>query len=143
LGSAMDASLAITAGAIVSGAFFGDKMSPLSDTTNLASTIVKVDLFDHIKHMSLTTIQAFLVSFILFALLSPNEAISVENLESYMTSLEGTELMYWTSWIPLIILVLATLLRIPAFISLAVSSVIATLLARITSGLSWSDIWGI
>jgi len=143
MGSAMDASLAITAGAIVSGAFFGDKMSPLSDTTNLASTIVKVDLFDHIKHMSLTTIPAFLVSFILFALLSPNEAISVENLESYMTSLEGTGLMYWTSWIPLIILVLATLLRIPAFISLAVSSVIATLLARITSGLSWSDIWGI
>src|SRR5699024_8944398 len=114
MGSAMDASMAITAGAIVSGAFFGDKMSPLSDTTNIASTIVKVDLFDHIKHMSLTTIPAFLVSFILFALLSPNEAISVENLESYMTSLEGTGLMYWTSWIPLIILVLATLLRIPA-----------------------------
>ena len=45
----MDISLAITAGAIVSGAFFGDKMSPLSDTTNLASGTVGVDLFEHIK----------------------------------------------------------------------------------------------
>src|SRR5690554_2920188 len=55
MATAIDASLAITAGAIVSGAFFGDKMSPLSDTTNLASSIVGVDLFEHIKHMSLTT----------------------------------------------------------------------------------------
>src|SRR5690625_7685111 len=52
MGSVMDASVAITAGAIVSGAVFGDKMSPLSDTRSLASTIVQVDLFNHIRHMS-------------------------------------------------------------------------------------------
>ncbi|SFA80936.1 transporter, NhaC family (TC 2.A.35) [Lentibacillus halodurans] len=143
MGSAVDASMAITAGAIVSGAFFGDKMSPLSDTTNLASTIVEVDLFDHIKHMGLTTIPAFLISFIFFAILSPNEAITVENLDTYKASLDATGLMHWTSWIPLIILILATIFRVPAFISLAVSSVIATLLAGITSELSWSDIWEI
>ncbi|HLS10098.1 Na+/H+ antiporter NhaC [Lentibacillus sp.] len=143
MGSAMDASMAITAGAIVSGAFFGDKMSPLSDTTNIASTIVQVDLFDHIKHMSLTTIPAFLISFILFAILSPGEAIAVKNLDAYMSGLEATGLISWTSWIPLIILVLATIFRVPAFISLALSSVAATLLAGMTSGLPWSDIWGI
>ncbi|ALX48730.1 Na+/H+ antiporter NhaC [Lentibacillus amyloliquefaciens] len=143
MASAMDASMAITAGAIVSGAFFGDKMSPLSDTTNLASTIVQVDLFSHIKHMSLTTIPAFLISFVIFAILSPAETVSVENLDAYMTSLEATGLIHWTSWIPLVILVLATFFRIPAFISLAVSSVIATFLASITSGLSWGDIWAI
>lgn len=143
MGSAMDASLAITAGAIVSGAFFGDKMSPLSDTTNLASTIVQVDLFAHIKHMSLTTIPAFVISFILFAILSPNEAITIESLETYRSSLGATGLIHWTSWIPLIFLVFATAFRVPAFISLAASSVIATLLARMTSGLMWSDIWGI
>lgn len=143
MGSAMDASMAVTAGAIVSGAFFGDKMSPLSDTTNLASTIVQVDLFAHIKHMTLTTIPAFLISLILFAILSPNEAITVENLDAYMSGLESTGLIHWTSWIPLIILILATIFRIPAFISIAISSVIATLLARITSGLSWTAIWEI
>lgn len=143
MASAMDASLAIAAGAIVSGAFFGDKMSPLSDTTNLASTIVNVDLFEHIKHMSLTTFPAFIISFILFVLLSPNEAITVENLEAYKSSLNATGLIHWTSWVPLIILVLATIFKIPAFISLALSSVAATLLASITSGLTWSDIWSI
>src|SRR5699024_1061307 len=66
-----DVSLAVTAGAIVSAAFFGDKMSPLSDTTNMASTILQVDLFDHIKNMAWTTIPAFIISFFLFAFLSP------------------------------------------------------------------------
>ena len=78
----MDASLAMTAGAIVSGAFFGDKMSPLSDTTNLASTVVKVDLFEHIKNMTWTTVPAFIISFILFAVLSPQKQVESENLNT-------------------------------------------------------------
>src|SRR5690606_26511046 len=66
VGSALNFSVPITAGAIISGAFFGDKMSPLSDTTNLASMVVKVDLFDHIKNMLWTTIPAFVISLLLF-----------------------------------------------------------------------------
>ncbi len=141
MGTAMDASMAITAGAIVSGAFFGDKMSPLSDTTNLASTIVEVDLFEHIRHLSLTTIPAFIISFLLFAVLSPDASVGVSNLDKYMAGLEETGLIYWTSWIPLIILILATIFKVPAFISLAVSSMTATILASITSGLAWTEIW--
>src|SRR5699024_12526424 len=72
ISTALGVSLPMTAGAIVSGAFFGDKMSPLSDTTNMASSILDVDLFDHIKNMAWTTLLAFLISFILFALLSLN-----------------------------------------------------------------------
>ena len=64
MATVLDLSLAITAGAIVSGAFFGDKMSPLSDTTNLASSIVGVDLFEHIRNMGWTTIPAFVLSLI-------------------------------------------------------------------------------
>lgn len=142
MASAMDTSLAITAGAIVSGAFFGDKMSPLSDTTNLASTIVQVDLFDHIKHMSLTTIPAFIISFLLFLVLSPEDTASIQNLASYKSALDETGLIHWTSWLPLVVLIIVTFLKVPAFISLAISSAIATLLATITSGLSWSTIWG-
>ncbi|GAB4073894.1 Na+/H+ antiporter NhaC [Barrientosiimonas marina] len=143
MGSAMDASMAITAGAIVSGAFFGDKMSPLSDTTNLASTVVQVDLFSHIKHMGLTTIPAFVISFVLFAVLSPSEAVTIADLDAYKSGLADTGLMYWTSWIPLIILFLATIFRIPAFVSIALSSVIAVVLGGITSGVAWTEIWGI
>ena len=62
---------AITAGAIVSGAFFGDKMSPLSDTTSISASIVGVDLFEHIKNMMYTTVPAFILSALAFTLLSP------------------------------------------------------------------------
>src|SRR5699024_8912832 len=72
ISTALGVSLPMTAGAIVSGAVFGDKMSPLSDTTNMASSILDVDLFDHIKNMAWTTLPAFLISFILFGFLSPD-----------------------------------------------------------------------
>ncbi|MEN1970453.1 Na+/H+ antiporter NhaC [Lentibacillus sp. N15] len=141
MGSALDASMAITAGAIVSGAFFGDKMSPLSDTTNLASTIVEVDLFDHIKHMSLTTIPAFIITIILFAILSPNGSVPLSNITAYQHALEEAQLIHWTSWLPLLVLVVCTIFKIPAFIALGLSSSLATLLAGITSHLTWTELW--
>lgn len=143
MATALDVSLAITAGAIVSGAFFGDKMSPLSDTTNLASTIVGVDLFDHIKHMSLTTIPAFIITFILFVVLSPNVSAPKEKIDSYQQALDATGLIHFTSWIPLVILVFCTFFKVPAFIAIALSSSIATILAMITSPIAIADIWGI
>jgi NhaC family Na+:H+ antiporter len=57
---------AIAAGAIISGAYFGDKMSPLSDTTNLAPAVVETDLFTHIRHMAWTTGPSFLIALIMF-----------------------------------------------------------------------------
>ena len=69
MGTTLGINPALTAGVIISGAVFGDKMSPLSDSTNLASAVAGSDLFAHIKNMMWTTIQAFLVSLILFAVL--------------------------------------------------------------------------
>ncbi|TGB05329.1 Na+/H+ antiporter NhaC [Halobacillus salinus] len=137
----LDVSLAMTAGAIVSGAFFGDKMSPLSDTTNLASTVVKVDLFDHIKNMSWTTIPAFILSFVLFVLLSPQQQGGSEQLANFQAGLDQTGLMHWSSWIPLAILVASTVAKRPAFLSIAASSLIATLLAGFRGIMEWSALW--
>ncbi len=61
--------LPMTAGAIVSGAFFGDKLSPMSDSTNLTPSVLGVNLYDHIRHMLYTTLPALLISLIVFALL--------------------------------------------------------------------------
>lgn len=69
IGKTLGVPEAIVAGAIVSGSYFGDKMSPLSDTTNLAPTMAGTDLFTHIKHMSYTTGWAFGISFILYAVI--------------------------------------------------------------------------
>jgi len=143
MGGALDISAAITAGAIVSGAFFGDKMSPLSDTTNLASTIVGVDLFDHIKYISLTTIPAFIITFILFVLLSPQTSVSSMHIQDYQEALNGTGLIHFSSWIPLIILIICTIFRVPALIALGITSLTASILANIFNGIGWSEIWGI
>ncbi|WP_152549320.1 Na+/H+ antiporter NhaC family protein [Geomicrobium sp. JCM 19038] len=65
----MGADPAMTAGAIVSGAIFGDKLSPLSDTTNLAAATAKVDLFEHIRHMLWTTIPALILTVVIFLII--------------------------------------------------------------------------
>ncbi len=65
-------SLEITAGAIISGSYFGDKMSPLSETTNLAPAVAGTDLFTHIGHMTWTTIPSILIALVIFSLIGLN-----------------------------------------------------------------------
>ena len=69
IGTAIGLPLGIIAGAIISGAYFGDKMSPLSETTNMAAAIGGVDLFSHIKYMMYTTIPSFIITLILFLII--------------------------------------------------------------------------
>lgn len=69
VGTALGFSAAMTAGAVISGAYFGDKMSPMSDTTNLAPAMAGTDLFTHIRYMALTTVPSISVALIVFAIL--------------------------------------------------------------------------
>jgi len=69
IGDALGISLGMTAGAVLSGAYFGDKMSPMSDTTNLAPAMAGGELFDHIKYMTFTTIPTILISLVIFIIL--------------------------------------------------------------------------
>lgn len=120
--STVDMSLAITAGAIVSGAFFGDKMSPLSDTTNLAASIAQIDIFEHIKNMSWTTVPAFIISAIIYGILSPSmDHVDLSAIAEYKSILESLNLVHWYSVIPLIVLICCTLLKVPAFLTLVLS----------------------
>lgn len=126
MATAMDLSLAITAGAIVSGAFFGDKMSPLSDTTNLSSTIVGVDLFDHIRNMGWTTIPAFVITLGLFVWLSPEATgASVQNISIFKEGLLATGMIHGYTLVPLVVLIVLTLAKTPALMTLALSSISA------------------
>ena len=69
IANALDISLGMTAGAILSGAYFGDKLSPLSDTTNLAPAMAGTDLFTHIRYMTYTTIPSFIVALVVFIII--------------------------------------------------------------------------
>src|SRR5699024_2957952 len=62
---------------------------------------------------------------------------------SDLAALEATELMHWASWLPLIVLVFCTIFKIPAFIALALSSSLATMVASLMNGLGWADIWDV
>ncbi|MFT5214132.1 MAG: NhaC family Na+:H+ antiporter [Patiriisocius sp.] len=69
IGEALGISLGMTAGAVLSGAYFGDKMSPMSDTTNLAPAMAGTDLFTHIKYMAYTTVPTIIITLIIFIIL--------------------------------------------------------------------------
>jgi len=72
IADALGIGLGMTAGAILSGAYFGDKMSPLSDTTNLAPAMAGTDLFTHIKYMALTTVPTITITLIAFIIIGLN-----------------------------------------------------------------------
>ncbi|MFC5589699.1 Na+/H+ antiporter NhaC [Sporosarcina soli] len=145
ISGAIDVSLAITAGAIVSGAFFGDKMSPLSDTTNMASSILNVDLFDHIKNMGWTTIPAFVISFILFGILSPKiTATDFGKMEVFQQGLLETGLVQWYNGvIPIVVLLIFSIIKAPALLALAAGSVSAIGLSFINEVRPPGELFGI
>jgi len=87
IGKALGFSEGIIAGAIISGAYFGDKMSPLSDTTNLAPAMAGTDLFTHIRHMAKTTIPSILISIVIFGIIGFTNSVegSVEQVKEIST----------------------------------------------------------
>ena len=90
VGTAFNISPGMTAGAVISGAYFGDKMSPLSDTTNLAPAMAGSDLYTHIKYMTLTTVPTFIITLIVFFLISYNIDYSTNGEMSSIISLSNT-----------------------------------------------------
>lgn len=144
IATAVDASLAITAGAIVSGAFFGDKLSPLSDTTTLAASVVGIDLFTHIRNMLYTTIPAFFVSLLLYAVLSPStSSIDQAAITAMKDALLTTNLVHAYAVIPLVVLIVCTLLKVPALLTLAISAVAGIVLSYFHMPLSAEALFGI
>ncbi|WP_337970056.1 Na+/H+ antiporter NhaC [Virgibacillus salexigens] len=131
ISEAVDVSLAITAGAIVSGAFFGDKMSPLSDTTNMASATLKVDLFDHIKNMMGTTVPAFILTLIIFGIISPTLTdANFGKMIDFQNGLLDTRLVHWyNGFFPLAVLLVLSIKKAPAMLTLAAGSLTAILLS--------------
>src|SRR5690606_12282448 len=92
IGKALGLNEAIVAGAIISGAYFGDKISPLSDTTNLAPAMAGTDLFTHIRYMFFTTVPSMTITLILFLIIgfSTDYTSSFNNVLSVKTAIEGT-----------------------------------------------------
>ncbi|HGO5855470.1 TPA: Na+/H+ antiporter NhaC [Mannheimia haemolytica] len=113
MASAFGANPAIVAGAVVSGAFFGDKTSPLSDTTTIAASVVGIDMFAHIRNMLYTTIPAWiLTALFLWFLTEPTDAHNLANIEALKTNLQETGLIHGYTLLPFITLILMAMKRI-------------------------------
>ena len=90
VGIAFNIPSGMTAGAVISGAYFGDKMSPLSDTTNLAPAMAGTDLYSHIKYMTYTTFPTYAITLVVFIILSYNMEITSAGEMSDIRSLSDT-----------------------------------------------------
>ena len=109
----MGMSMPMTAGAIVSGAYFGDKLSPLSDTTNLAPAVAGSNLYDHIKHMLWTTIPSIIITLILFTIIGLNVKVG-ENMAIQQETLTAISNNFNTSlWllVPVLVVVVLAVLK--------------------------------
>ena len=134
IAAAFDLNLGIAAGAIVSGAFFGDKLSPLSDTTNLAPAVVGVDLFIHIRHMLWTTIPALFIALVLFAVIGffqdPGDAAGA-GLDDMRTALDEAFSLGLHLLIPVAVVLIAIYRKMPAFPALVLGALLGGVFAII------------
>lgn len=120
------------AGAIVSGAYFGDKISPLSDTTILASSVTDTPLFKHIKYMMITTVPSIVITLVIFTAAGlTHEATASDQIAMYSASLKETfDISLWLLIVPIITGILIAK-RIPSIITLFISTALAGIFALI------------
>jgi NhaC family Na+:H+ antiporter len=118
----------ITAGAIISGAYFGDKMSPLSETTNLAPAIAGSELFEHIRHMAWVSIPSFslaVLGFLIIGLNAPIAAGSQAGIIAFVQTLDSYFVISPINLIPMALLLWLAVKRVPAFIAIMGVSLLA------------------
>lgn len=143
MATAFGANPAIVAGAVISGALFGDKMSPLSDTTSIAASLVGVDLFDHIKNMMYTTVPAWVITAIIFWYLSATNTISdLAGITILKEQLFSSGLVHGFSLIPFAILVILAILRVNAIYTIIATIITALMITYIHSSPSLTDLGG-
>lgn len=129
IGNALSIPSAFTAGAIISGAYFGDKMSPMSDTTVLASSVSGADLFRHIRYMMYTTVPSITITLVLYLIMGLWYGGERVEPSIYLLGLQqGFNISLWTLLVPVFTGVLIWR-KVPSFITLILSSLAAALCA--------------
>ncbi|MGG0791867.1 Na+/H+ antiporter NhaC [Peribacillus simplex] len=142
IGLSMGIPAPMIAGAIISGSYFGDKMSPLSDTTNLASGLTGTDLFVHIRHMLYTTIPGFIIALVIYAFLGKDFGkgdMNAENIEQTMRVLQDSFVISpFLLIIPLIVIILVAK-KVPAIPALIIGVLLGFLSQIFIQGGNMAD----
>ncbi|WP_337969058.1 Na+/H+ antiporter NhaC [Vibrio pectenicida] len=145
IGVGFDIPIYWTAGAVVSGAFFGDKMSPLSDTTNLAPAVIGVDLFQHIKNMLPTTIPAMLIAFSIYLFVglsnAPLGSVALNKIELINACIAANfNLSAWLL-IPPVLVLTCSFFKLPTLPSLFIGVVSGALIANVIQDVSLHELF--
>ncbi len=131
IGGALGVDPAMTAGAVISGAYFGDKLSPMSDTTNLAPAMAGSTLFEHVRHMVFTTGPSWVIAMIVYTVLSlgGDATVDAEEVVAIQTTIRTHFDPGLVHVLPLVVVVGLVLLRRPALPVLLLGAVLGALLA--------------
>lgn len=138
--TAIEAPLAATAGAVVSGAYFGDKLSPLSDQTNICAIGANANLYDHIRNMVYTAGPSFIVAVLVYLaagiLTDANAFADSDFNHPILQEIEQAYSISWLVFIPALIVIIGTFNRKPAALVMVVSSVTAMAIGIVVHGFS-------
>ncbi|MCJ1655763.1 Na+/H+ antiporter NhaC [Staphylococcus sp. NRL 16/872] len=131
----LDMNLGMAAGAIIAGAVFGDKMSPLSDTTNLAALVTKVNIFSHIRAMMWTTIPASIIGIIVwfFAGLNSKSSANSKQIKALLNELSTAYNINIWVWVPLIVIIICLLCKVSTVPSMLASSLSALIVGSLNN----------
>ena len=130
IGKALEIPAGMVGGAVIAGAYFGDKLSPLSDTTNLAAAVSKVDLFKHIKYLTLTTIPSISITLIVFIILGINQTSNGLTDNSFLIeTIENTFNISLVLFIVPIIVLIMIVKKTPPIRALTIGTLLGALFA--------------
>lgn len=143
VGKGLGIPVAMVAGAIVSGAYFGDKMSPLSDTTNLAPAVAGTDIFSHIRHMVYTTAPGYILSVILFGLLGvkfSGKAMEAQNIETILSTLKSNFSIHPLLLLPPLLVIVMVVKKVPPLPALLGGTVLGGIFGAVSQSSSLGDV---
>lgn len=142
IGQSLGIPVPLIAGMIVSGAFFGDKISPMSDTTNLAAASTNTNLYDHISSMLYTTIPSYLLALIIYTVLGLNyksSYIDYTQVNLIQNTLNNTFNISLFTLIPIIVVIVLSILKKPALISMSIGVVTGVFIAVFIQDASFKE----
>ena len=143
VGQGLNIPAPMVAGAIISGAYFGDKMSPLSDTTNLAPAVAGTDLFSHIRHMVYTVVPGYIIALILYAYLGTKfsgGALTSQNIETMLSTIKANFFIHPILLLPPVLVIVMVIFKIPPLPALLGGTLLGGIFAVVTQSKSLGDV---
>ena len=143
VGQGLGIPVPMVAGAIISGAYFGDKMSPLSDTTNLAPAVAGTDLFSHIRHMVYTTAPGYILAIVLYGIMGTKFSggvLDTQSVETILGTIKSHFFIHPVMLLPPILVIVMVVKKIPPLPALLGGTILGGIFAVLTQSQSLKDV---